>query len=411
MDTVIAAARELRQVAAELERGGDSFSFRELPPGYFALGGIADELTNMGMNARAPNGLTEEMRERIMDVGIDLMREKGEAVFGEGEVDDLVALADRLDAISGTSTAEDEGAAPGGEDNVNEDLAADLLDLASRTEDPEDKATLLKAAIEALGGNAEAPAGDESMPGADDTAPTTGDDAAPTTGGGTAPTDDDGATPGDDAPAPDYAEPTSYSGDDLRELLRSEGGNVRGDNGGFGVGDGASGTDRAGSEVDRGQALFFDLPGDQMAAGGTVNLGSLFDKGPDGNHTESATVIARDAEGRVVGEYEVRGTADGNASVDIDVPFASLEIRPNDNGAGRSSDNSDFNLQSVETKAAEPPAEPPMSDETRQEILDLAARLIQLIETSVGDEATKTRLLEGVQSVLAALITPGASDG
>jgi hypothetical protein len=299
----------------------------------------------------------------------------------------------RTDAASGTGDDVDDG---------DIDLAGKLLEMAGNADSPEDKANLIKAAIELLGGEAtqDAPASE------------------------TPPTDDDCGCGDDNGGS---AEPTTFSGDDLRPWLSAEGGTVEeGKDNGFSVENGPNGTDRVSGEIDRGQSLTFTVPPENAEnAGGEVTLGKLFRNGPDGDHVEQAKVTFRDENGKVVDEQIVQGTPDGEVTVSTDKPFASVEVQPLDNGAGGSSDNSDFVLKSVSVNPADGgdatsgtddasstdaagAADDASGDQSQTEILNLLGQLVNLIETNVQDPEQKSKLLDIVGQLMQSLLGSGA---
>lgn len=326
--------------------------------------------------------------------GFDLPQMPGLNLFsGNGVMngDIILNVGGQLPASAATASGN------GGEvDEGDIELAGKMLEMAGSAESPEDKANLIKAAIELLGG--------EATQGAPETeAPPGGDD------GGS----------GDDA-----AEPTTFSGEDLRAGLSAEGGTVEeGKGGGFAVENGADGDDRVSGEIDRGQSLTFTVPpANAENAGGEVTLGKLFRNGPDGDHVEQAKVTFRDENGQVVDEQIVQGTPDGEVTVSTDKPFASVEVQPLDNGAGRSSDNSDFVLKSVSTNppaddagGAEPTSgtsptsgtQPAGANEGNQEVLNMLGQLVQLIEQNVQDPEQKSQLLDLVAKLMQSMLDGG----
>lgn len=206
------------------------------------------------------------------------------------------------------------------------ELATSLLDMAQHAEDPKQKADLIKAAIELLGGEtgAEAPGGG----------------SAPA--GGTAPSDGGASCGGSDAPgAGGDAHVTSYEGESLKNLLQASGGkgSIGEEDGGYGVAGG-----KAGAEIDPGERLTFTPPADAgEAQGATVLLGDLYNGGPDKGRQETGRIIAKDADGNVVGVYDVQGQGPnqpGELSVRIDKPFATLEFESGGKG-------SDFTVKAV----------------------------------------------------------------
>jgi hypothetical protein len=317
IDTI---ANEMRLIANQFAADGDpSFSLqtdREGARRLFALQGQLEGLWQTAARGN-PYNLDQPQNTVLLNTISTILREYGDSILGRGDGQAILAAADTLDGIAQSELdGPPPGGGPGGEAN---DLVQDLLNAALAEQDPSDKADLIRAAMALL---------DDGMP----TTPTPGGPAPPP-----------GATPPGTAPAA----PRTLSGDDLAQWLRAEGGTVERDGEGFGVGNGARRVDRAGTEVDRGQALFFQVPPDAgEIAGATVNLSSFYQGGPDGRFTELATVVARDAQGRIVGEYDVHGNPDGKASVTIEQPFATLELRPVDNG-GRRAKNSDFVLDSI----------------------------------------------------------------
>jgi hypothetical protein len=327
IDTI---AREMRQIASEFAADGDpSFRLHADRDGarrLFQLQGTLEGIWQTTSRGN-PYGLTQQQNTVVLNAISTIMREYGRSILGAGDGRAIMAAAQTLDDIAQSDL---DGPPPGcgGGRDVNA-LVQDLLNAALAEQDPSDKADLIRAAMALL------------------------DDALPAMPGPGRPT----PLP---APVTPPAAPRTLRGDDLAPWLRAEGGTVERDGSGFGVGNGARGVDRAGTEVDRGQALFFQVPPDAgPIAGATVNLSNFFQGGPDGRFTELATVIARDAQGRIVGEYDVHGNPDGKASVTIDRPFATLELRPVDNGA-RGARNSDFVLDSITlTPAAAQPAPTP----------------------------------------------------
>lgn len=288
----------------------------------------------------------------------------------------------------GSSGAEGAGKAEGGSDDGDVELAGQLLDMAKDADSPKEKSALLKAAIEVLGGEA-----------------TKGGEADTCAPGG------EGSASG----AEGSDEPTSFEGDKLKELLSAEGGTVEKGNGdGFGVENGASGTDRVNGEVDRGQSLTFNVPPENAEnGGGSVELGYLFRKGPDGDHVEQAKVVFRDENGKVVDEQIVQGTPDGKATAETDKNFASVEVQPLDNGAGRSRDNSDFTLDKVTLNPASDSGEAAAADKgaeagEEKELLDMLGQLVNLIETNVEDPEQKSKLLDLVGGLMQSLLGSGA---
>ncbi|WP_319543692.1 tandem-95 repeat protein [uncultured Pseudodesulfovibrio sp.] len=97
------------------------------------------------------------------------------------------------------------------------------------------------------------------------------------------------------------------------------------------------------------EGLVVDL-GDNAAPTVTIELGLLFQNGPDGNYTEVARVIAFDADGNKISDQNVSGSTNGNVTVELDggtVDIAQVIVLPVDNGAGMVGNNSDFVLNSV----------------------------------------------------------------
>ncbi|NDV19034.1 tandem-95 repeat protein [Pseudodesulfovibrio sp. JC047] len=101
------------------------------------------------------------------------------------------------------------------------------------------------------------------------------------------------------------------------------------------------------SQADEG--LVIDL-GDTAAPSVTVELGLLYQNGPDGAYTELARVVALDENGNVLSDETVSGTSDGTVFVELDggaSDIAQVIVMPVDNGAGLVGNNSDFVLNSV----------------------------------------------------------------
>lgn len=220
-----------------------------------------------------------------------------------------------------TTTAPSTTPAASEPSSENAKLAKDLLREARETKDPELKAELLKSAIDLLNTPAAAdPKPASSAPSASDAAP---------------------------------AAPKKFEGDALKPYLDADGGNVeKGKDGGWAVGDGGKGQKVEG-EINRGQSLTFNTPVENKDnAGGTVELGKMFKNGPDGDHVEKARVTFRDENGKIVDEKVVEGSKDGNVSVSTDKKFASVEVTPEDNGAGGKHNNSDMTLKSVSLNPA-----------------------------------------------------------
>lgn len=405
VDTI---AREMRLIANEFAAEGDAgFKLDADRDGARRLFELQGSLENLWQTTSRgnPYGLTQQEGTVVLNAVSTIMREYGRSILGEGDGQAIAAAADTLDDIAQSDL---DGPPPGGGGGGNGDvnaLAQDLLNAALAETDPSDKADLIRAAMALL------------------------DDAQ---GGGTPPPGDTppGDTPPGDTPPgdtpPGNPAPRTLRGDDLAQWLRAEGGTVEANGEGFGVGNGANGVDKAGTEVDRGQGLFFQVPADAgPIAGATVNLTNLFDRGPDGQFTEQATVIARDAQGRVVGEYDVRGTENGQASVTIDKPFATLEFRPVDNGAGGVHNNSDFALASVTLTPAAAPAQggvapppaqtpptpaptpgtpesaptPPGTPGPQAEKIELAMRLLRAA-LAENDPSDKADLIRGALALL-----------
>lgn len=207
--------------------------------------------------------------------------------------------------------------------------------------------------------------------------------------------------------------PKTFSGDDLREWLSAEGGTVEEGKNGYSVENGANGTDVVSGEIDRGQSLTFTVPPGQSAnGGGEVTLNNLYRNGPDGGHVEQAKVTFYDADGRVVDEKIVQGTPDGSVSVGTDKQFARVEVQPIDDGAGNSSDNSDFTLGSVTMNPASGGAQPAggsgASEGPDQELLSLLGRMPGMIMETVDDPEQQSRLLDLVASLTQSLAGSGA---
>lgn len=307
-----------------------------------------------------------------------------------------------------------EGTPPAGSTDARLALIEDLLRAAAAETDPEDKIALIRAALALLDDLVEE--GGAGAPGAP------GGEAPGGETPGTAP----GTGPGTGPGGPPAAEPTALSGQALREWLRAEGGSLGEKDGAFGVANGARGVDRAGAEIDRGQAVFFTVPdGQGEIAGATVELKNLYAFGPDGDRVETATVVARDAAGRIVGEYDVRGTENGIARLQIDVPFASLEFRPSDNGAGGSSNNSDFGVNAITLNPAQAgaptgpdagaaPAPGGDAGSERAQLLAQAVallrQLLNLIESGVADPAMQSRMLDQVMQLLSQFTAMAGAD-
>ncbi|HRQ81499.1 MAG TPA: cadherin-like domain-containing protein, partial [Azospirillaceae bacterium] len=121
--------------------------------------------------------------------------------------------------------------------------------------------------------------------------------------------------------------------------------------------------------LDEVMALSFDKPMETV----TLELSALFDghndpavagpdQGPyDGGYVEKARVTVFGVDGQVLGHADVAGTINGLASVTLNAAdfgglIGSVAMKPLDDGAGRSGNNSDFLLRSVTaTTAAELP--------------------------------------------------------
>lgn len=215
------------------------------------------------------------------------------------------------------------------------------------------------------------------------------------------------------APANGFGAPKTFSGDDLREWLSAEGGTVEEGKNGYSVENGANGTDVVSGEIDRGQSLTFTVPSGQSAnGGGEVTLNNLYRNGPDGRHVEQAKVTFYDQDGRVVDEKIVQGTPDGSVSVGTDKQFARAEVQPIDDGAGNSTDNSDFTLASVTMNPASGGAQPAggsgASEGPDQELLSLLGKMPGMIMETVEDPEQQSRLLDLVASLTQSLAGSGA---
>ncbi len=139
----------------------------------------------------------------------------------------------------------------------------------------------------------------------------------------------------------------TLAGDELGRYLTASGGDLRKDDGVWGVAGG-----RQNDEIDLGESITFSVPSDMEGevTGARVAVDKLYRYGKDGDFIERAQVIAYDAEGAEVGHYQVEGERPydpGHAYINIDKPFTSLEFQPLANGAGHHSDNSDFAIRDV----------------------------------------------------------------
>lgn len=101
-------------------------------------------------------------------------------------------------------------------------------------------------------------------------------------------------------------------------------------------------------EVQMGETLTFTVPSDiGDVQGGTVTFSNLLD---NDNKFERALVIASDAEGREVLRCLVSGDESGHVTLDIDVGFSSIDVKPVDNGSWTLSGNSDFQIERIDIK-------------------------------------------------------------
>ena len=100
--------------------------------------------------------------------------------------------------------------------------------------------------------------------------------------------------------------------------------------------------------VQMGETLTFTVPSDLGEVhGGAITFSNLLNSD---KKAERALVIANDARGYEVLRCLVSGDASGQVTLDIDVSFASLDVKPVDNGSWTLSGNSDFTIERIDVK-------------------------------------------------------------
>jgi 23S rRNA pseudoU1915 N3-methylase RlmH len=108
-------------------------------------------------------------------------------------------------------------------------------------------------------------------------------------------------------------------------------------------------------EVQMGETLTFTVPEELgNVQGGSITFSNLInnEKG-----FESALIIAFDALGTEVMRRLAGGNESGDVTVDIDVAFNSLDVRPVDNGSWTLRGNSDFQIKRIDVATGEGQAE------------------------------------------------------
>ena len=108
-------------------------------------------------------------------------------------------------------------------------------------------------------------------------------------------------------------------------------------------------------EIQIGETLTFTVPNELgHVQGATINVSNLVD---DKTGAESALVVAYDSEGKEVFRCVVEGDETGKVSVDIDVSFSKVDVKPVDNGSWTLQGNSDFTIERIDIKTGQVPEE------------------------------------------------------
>ena len=104
-------------------------------------------------------------------------------------------------------------------------------------------------------------------------------------------------------------------------------------------------------QVQMGETVTFTVPPELgEVQGATITVSKLVDSKTGG---ESALVMAFDSEGKEVFRHLIEGSEHGDVSIDIDVSFAKVDIKPVDNLSWTLAGNSDFAVKRVDVRTSD----------------------------------------------------------